>query len=120
MKSLSKKIFLIYYGIIFLIFSLILFISYDTIKTNYIEMKKNELIRVNKSLLYIVGEENLNTNSQNFDHIIKTLGKNLELRLTVIQMDGKVIADSKNDPNLMENHANRPEILVAKQGDIRY
>ena len=34
-------------------------------------------------------------------------------RITVITADGRVLADSQSDPQTMENHANRPEILEA-------
>lgn len=34
-------------------------------------------------------------------------------RVTVIDADGRVLADSQSDPQTMENHATRPEILEA-------
>jgi two-component system, OmpR family, phosphate regulon sensor histidine kinase PhoR len=34
-------------------------------------------------------------------------------RVTVIAADGRVLADSEADPQSMENHANRPEVLEA-------
>ena len=40
-------------------------------------------------------------------------GRRTGLRLTLIRGDGKVIADSHEDPARMENHANRPEIRSA-------
>jgi len=36
-------------------------------------------------------------------------------RVTVIAADGKVLADSAHDPATMENHANRPEVIGAKE-----
>jgi two-component system phosphate regulon sensor histidine kinase PhoR len=41
-------------------------------------------------------------------------------RVTVITSDGRVLADSQSDPQTMENHAGRPEIVEALQkGDGR-
>ena len=41
-------------------------------------------------------------------------------RVTVITADGRVLADSQSDPQTMENHATRPEILEAMaKGDGR-
>lgn len=41
-------------------------------------------------------------------------------RVTVISFDGRVLADSQSDPEIMENHATRPEILEAMaKGDGR-
>jgi two-component system phosphate regulon sensor histidine kinase PhoR len=39
-----------------------------------------------------------------------------ETRVTIIARDGKVLADSEADPQTMENHAGRPEILAALRG----
>jgi len=45
---------------------------------------------------------------------IRKLGSDTETRLTVIGMDGIVIADSLEDPRKMDNHGTRPEILAAR------
>ena len=47
------------------------------------------------------------------EHRIAGLGVALETRLTVMAADGRVLADSDSDPQRMDNHANRPEILEA-------
>ena len=39
-------------------------------------------------------------------------------RLTLIDMDGVVLADSHSDPSVMENHGQRPEVLDAITGEI--
>lgn len=39
-----------------------------------------------------------------------------EARATVIAHDGKVLADSEADPETMENHAGRPEVVAALSG----
>ncbi|HET6351208.1 MAG TPA: ATP-binding protein [Coriobacteriia bacterium] len=39
-----------------------------------------------------------------------------DLRLTIVAADGKVLADSEVDPKTMENHADRPEVQAALQG----
>jgi two-component system, OmpR family, phosphate regulon sensor histidine kinase PhoR len=43
----------------------------------------------------------------------KRLGKQSALRITVVLEDGKVVAESEEDPALMENHRTRPEIARA-------
>ncbi len=37
-------------------------------------------------------------------------------RFTVIRSDGKVLGDSDEDPAVMENHADRPEVIAALDG----
>ena len=52
------------------------------------------------------------------DAICKEIGKHSATRITVILPSGKVIGDSRETPQLMDNHANRPEIASALKGDI--
>jgi two-component system phosphate regulon sensor histidine kinase PhoR len=50
------------------------------------------------------------------DSICKTIGQNIVMRFTVIATDGTVLGDSEKDPNDMENHKNRSEVLSALNG----
>jgi len=52
------------------------------------------------------------------DTLVKKLGKQIQTRITVINSEGKVLADSEKNPKLMENHRNRPEIKQALEGRI--
>jgi two-component system phosphate regulon sensor histidine kinase PhoR len=45
-------------------------------------------------------------------------GRSSGTRITVITPDGKVVADSNEDPEAMENHGNRVEVARALQGDV--
>jgi two-component system phosphate regulon sensor histidine kinase PhoR len=45
-------------------------------------------------------------------------GRKSATRLTVIALDGKVLADSDQDPARMENHSDRPEVVAALSGAI--
>lgn len=60
----------------------------------------------------------------NVDAQIKELATKNDLRITVIDHNGVVIADSWENPTLMENHLERPEIATALTGgeghSIRY
>ncbi len=47
---------------------------------------------------------------------VRRLGNDLATRLTVVRMDGTVVADSSEDPGRMENHGDRPEIIAARGG----
>ncbi len=47
------------------------------------------------------------------DALSKDLGDELGLRLTLIDYSGTVIADSVQDPQLMDNHLDRPEVIDA-------
>ncbi len=50
------------------------------------------------------------------DSICKEAGRLSATRITVILPNGTVVGDSRETPNLMDNHANRPEIMTALAG----
>ncbi len=52
------------------------------------------------------------------DSICKRLGKETATRITVIDPNGNVLGESNENPEQMENHANRPEIRMALKGDV--
>lgn len=43
------------------------------------------------------------------------LGREIQTRVTLIDDDGRVLVDSDKDPESMENHGGRPEILAARE-----
>jgi two-component system phosphate regulon sensor histidine kinase PhoR len=47
------------------------------------------------------------------DTLAKKLGEEIDVRVTIIALDGKVLGDSQEDPSAMENHATRPEVRDA-------
>ena len=58
-----------------------------------------------------------NNDTVQINSLCRELSRDLDgMRITVILPSGKVIADSHQDPALMENHAYRPEIMEAKSG----
>jgi two-component system phosphate regulon sensor histidine kinase PhoR len=48
----------------------------------------------------------------------RSLGEELGVRITVIRTDGVVVADSTRDPSTLENHAGRPEVRAALDGQV--
>lgn len=52
------------------------------------------------------------------DKMVKELGKQTKVRITLIEPDGKVIADSERNPEKMENHRDRAEIQAALSGEV--
>ncbi|HKJ04958.1 MAG TPA: ATP-binding protein [Geopsychrobacteraceae bacterium] len=50
------------------------------------------------------------------DSLIQRLGETSATRITIIQADGRVIADSRENFRQMDNHRNRPEVEKALSG----
>ncbi|NQY20525.1 MAG: sensor histidine kinase [Campylobacteraceae bacterium] len=63
-------------------------------------------------------------NTTNLDEKVKKLKESLKLRITIIDNNGLVIAESDKNKNLMENHLNRYEVTRANKlgigSKIRY
>jgi two-component system phosphate regulon sensor histidine kinase PhoR len=60
---------------------------------------------------YLLGE-----GKGNLEDFVTSIGKKTATRITVINPDGLVLADSEKEPRDMENHLYRPEINAALQG----
>ena len=60
----------------------------------------------------------LNEQTENIAALCNELGRLTDNRITVILPGGSVIGDSDQDPELMDNHAGRPEIISALQGNV--
>src|SRR5581483_10938848 len=50
---------------------------------------------------------------------VAVLRHDADTRITLIADDGRVLADSDEDPAQMENHADRPEVRQARDGRYR-
>ncbi len=69
--------------------------------------------RITEQLLQL---EPKNSFDKKFDQQIKILGNKISRRITVINTKGEVLADSLNDPAIMDDHSNRPEVITALAG----
>ena len=77
-----------------------------------------------KTSVHIIEEQVLASyktgDSTNLDKLCKTLGAASQRRITVIETSGRVIADSEENPQQMDNHSDRPEIIQAMKGRTGY
>ncbi len=60
----------------------------------------------------------LPSESAYIDTLCKELGRESKARITVILPDGTVLGDTEEDPGRMDNHAGRPEIILALKGRV--
>lgn len=52
------------------------------------------------------------------NQICKDVGDAVDTRLTIMRIDGTIIGDSDENPENMDNHRDRPEVLEANQGRV--
>ena len=66
----------------------------------------------------VLADEAANLPLEGMQDWAKSASRRAQSRVTVIDPQGVVLADSDSDPKSMENHANRPEIQAAYQNRV--
>ena len=107
MDNLSKKILKRFLLLSLFLFLILGSISYFWIKQLYVEQIQTDLIH---DIDIIALELQKNRDFQKIADDIKRL---TSIRVTIIDNDGRVLADSDADAKAMENHKSRPEIFDA-------
>lgn len=99
---------MIFLGILFTL----TIVTYFWSKNIYINQIEKNLIQNIDTFSIVVKD------LRNIDTIIKDLKSRINLRITIIDEKGNVIAESDENKELMENHSNREEVLQAKDFGI--
>lgn len=109
-KSIFNKIFIGYSLITLFLVSTIVVFSFNPVKNFYIDTLRNSLYKegtiLNNKFKPIIALSQYDR----LDQLAKEIGHKINTRITIIDTTGIVLADSENDPKLMENHLDRPEI----------
>jgi two-component system phosphate regulon sensor histidine kinase PhoR len=116
-KSIFLKIFSCFLLIVFILSGLILTFSFNAIKDYYIESTAEHLRNLGITLEEQVVPFLEKNNARGLDDLAKRLGRKIHARITIISLDGKVLADSEENPELMANHGTRTEIAQAMEGN---
>jgi len=90
-------------------------VTYFWAKNLYIKQIEKNLIQNIDTLAIVLKDTN---NIENLKSIVKNLHAELNLRITIIDNDGVVIAESNKDLSTVGNHANRVEIIQARNVGI--
>lgn len=81
----------------------------NVMEKTYYDLKEQQL-KETASLMLKATEADVSITSADLQNKIKTLSVAVSERITVIDVAGKVLADSHENPAHMENHADRPEV----------
>lgn len=112
-KTIFFKLFSSIFLLIVLLSGLIFVFSINTVKHHYINTFTYELKNLTDVLSPTVTPLVESGNLTDLNDLVKKIGKRINTRITVIAPDGKVLADSKENADSMENHRGRPEIREA-------
>ncbi|EKM3321613.1 PAS domain-containing protein [Listeria monocytogenes] len=120
MKKLWLKIGLSFFILFFVVMVIVGIFSGELMKSTYLNMKENQLEDDAKILLQTTNMENLDLDKDaaTIQKSLDPLDEDIDARITVIDSKGDVVADTKKDPEKLDNHMNRPEVTdILKKGE---
>ncbi|EAF8653119.1 PAS domain-containing protein [Listeria monocytogenes] len=120
MKKLWLKIGLSFFILFFVVMVIVGVFSGELMKSTYLNMKENQLEDDAKILLQTTNMENLDLDKDaaTIQKSLDPLGEDIDARITVIDSKGDVVADTKKNPEKLDNHMNRPEVTdILKKGE---
>jgi two-component system phosphate regulon sensor histidine kinase PhoR len=117
-RSIFKKTFSSYFLLIIFLAIIILLVSFGAIRSFYLDTLARDLEHLGKSLIVETTPYMTNGEFEELDSFVKAFGKSIDTRITIIDKEGKVLADSEEDPHIMEDHGFRPEIIRALGGNV--
>lgn len=96
---------------------LLLLFSLSTIRNFYLDSLAHDLEKLGETLKLKVIPLLENDERKELDLFVKKFGTDINTRITVVDREGTVLADSDEDPKFMNNHKFRPEIAPALKGE---
>lgn len=90
--------------------------SYFSVRDFYTTQTRKNLNRISRILIHSLPTENQLEGSAELQDRFSVIVKDTGIRVTLIQSDGKVLVDTQENPEVMDNHATRPEVVDALKG----
>ena len=112
-KRILWRIYPSYLAITILFLAAATLYASETFRRIYLENTSRDLRARATLAANIVSYGLVSGDTSGMDRLAKELGKSADARITIITPDGRVAGDSLEDPALMENHADRPEVAAA-------
>lgn len=113
---MRKKLLTTYILILSVTIVVTILFSWSKVNTHFYNQTENEsavqITLIQQILSYQIIEEDFD-----FQKFATQYGQETEFRITIIDMDGKVLGDSSSEPSEMENHKYREEFKEALRGN---
>ena len=113
------QIFPVCIGITLVSMLAVVWLASTTGRSFYLERLKEEIreraLLIEPTIAALSGGDD-----RSFQDFVRQTGRRASTRITVIDGNGTVLADSDEDRLLMDNHAKRPEVEPALTGEIGY
>jgi two-component system, OmpR family, phosphate regulon sensor histidine kinase PhoR len=115
-NKLFTRIFLSFIIVALLLSALIGIFSSGSVRSHYL---KTETASLREFIQVVKPTVETYINSGDFaglENLLKKMSTQTDIRFTIININGKVLADSERNPAEMDNHINRPEVRGALEG----
>jgi two-component system phosphate regulon sensor histidine kinase PhoR len=117
-KSIFFKVFGGYVILLLLLAAVFLLFSFSTIKRHYMDTLARDLENVGRTLDVRIFDYLDQNRLADLETFLQEHAKKIGARLTIIDPEGVVKAESERDPAVMESHRFRPEIDAALAGRV--
>lgn len=115
---MQKKIFVIFTLILLVSTLLTGFLSLSLITNNYTNELEQRLISNAQLIEGVINENKELANTAELQRLSEDLGNKIDARITIIDKNGEVLADTLPNTLPAQNHGNRPEVRKAMDGEI--
>jgi len=115
-RTIFVKVFGGFLLVIIAFTSFLLLFSLSTIKNFYLDTLAHDLENLGEALKLKVIPYLEDKRHEELDVFVKKFGTDINTRITVVDLEGVALADSDEDPKVMNNHKFRPEIAMAYRG----
>ncbi|MCG1010233.1 HAMP domain-containing protein [Salinicoccus sp. ID82-1] len=110
MKRLWARIALSFFILILILVVILWFFLTAIMKDAYTDMTRDHLVENAQMVSQLIETADTHNDPEALQGMIRHFNQPIEMRFTVVDEEGVVLADSENDPATMNNHINRPEI----------
>jgi len=117
-RSIFLKVFGGYLLIILVLTVLIFILSNGAIRKFHLDTLSRSLENLGSGFRFKVLSYFEGFRFEEMDSFVKEFGKEINTRITVVDKEGVVLADSDENPKTMVNHKFRPEISRALAGEV--
>lgn len=113
-SRLFWRLFVAILGVSILLIGMVSIYTARTLTQSYQDQAKANLLRLVRAIaINLEGQDPADLNQA-----CKQIADQLQVRITVVDPSGLVLADTQKDPQTMEDHSNRPEIRQAVERGI--
>ncbi len=117
-NSIFSRIIFSYVSIFLVLISLIYFISFRLVKEQHLARLESSLIAQAQATFDLIEYDLVGDNYSALQERVRQISETIQARITIIDINGKVVLESDANPHEMENHKERFELKKALNGEI--